>query len=85
MKIIAKVFERSVVTVFSTAVVMVAGARSADDWPPDDARWRAAQNELAAGSTHGRVVVVDGGHYLPLELPERVASEVAALLDLVRR
>ena len=66
-------------------VVMVAGARSADDWPPDDARWRAAQNELAAGSTHGRVVVVDGGHYLPLELPERVASEVAALLDLVRR
>ena len=59
-------------------VVMVAGARSADAWPADDARWRAAQNDLAARSTHGRVVVVDGDHYLPLEPGE---GEVGARPD----
>lgn len=66
-------------------VVMVAGARSADDWPPDDARWRDAQRALAGNAPGGRVVVIDGDHYLQLEHTERVASEITALLDLLRR
>ena len=59
-------------------VVVKAGIRPADDYPPDEI-WDTTQDYLASLSSRGRLVVVENsGHFVQLEQP-------ALIVDLIRQ
>jgi pimeloyl-ACP methyl ester carboxylesterase len=63
-------------------VVIKAGQREPNDYPPDEV-WDQTQEQLSKLSTNGRLVVAkDSGHFVQLEAPEVV---VQAIRDLVEQ
>lgn len=65
-------------------VVIKAGVRPIDDYPPD-AIWNETQAQLAKLSTRGDLVVAeDSGHFVQLEQPSVVLDAVRWVVDLSR-
>ena len=62
-------------------VVVQAGIRAADDFPPDDV-WNATQEYLAGLSTKGQLVFVeDSGHFVQLEKPDLIADLIRDMVE----
>ncbi len=61
-------------------VVIRAGVRPPDDYPPDDI-WDATQESLAGLSTQGELVIAEtSGHFVQLEDPELVVQQIKKVL-----
>ena len=62
-------------------VVVQAGIRAADDFPPDDV-WDATQEYLAGLSTNGQLVFVeDSGHFVQLEKPDLIVDLIRDMVE----
>lgn len=65
-------------------VVVQAGIRAADDFPPDDI-WDATQQHLAGLSTDSQFILVeDSGHFVQLEKPDLIVDVIQQMIEQVR-
>ena len=65
-------------------VVIKAGIRPADDYPPD-AIWDEDQVEIAGLSTNGKLIVAEASdHFVQLEQPDLVVDTVRQVYDETR-